>query len=63
MLTFLQDNTHPEISMAAHKLARFCQDPQLSHEQATARLCRYLAHTKDRCIVYEPDKSWTKNAT
>jgi hypothetical protein len=37
-------------------LAPFCQDPRLSHEQATTRLGRYLAHTKDRGIVYEPDK-------
>jgi hypothetical protein len=37
-------------------LARFCQDPKLSHEQATTHLGRYLAHTKDRGIAYEPDK-------
>ncbi len=43
--------------MATHQLARFCQDPRLSHEQATTHLGRYLAHTKDRGIVYEPDKS------
>jgi hypothetical protein len=47
----------PEISMATHQLTRFCQNPKLSHEQATARLGRYLAHTKDRGIVYNPDKS------
>jgi hypothetical protein len=57
MLTYLQGNTRPEISMATHQLARFCQDPRLSHEQATTRLGRYLAHTKDRGIVYEPDRS------
>jgi hypothetical protein len=38
-------------------LAQFCQDPRLSHEQAATRLGRYLSHTKDRGIVYEPDKS------
>jgi hypothetical protein len=43
--------------MATHQLAQFFQDPRLSHEQATTRLSRYLAHTKDRGIVYEPDKS------
>ncbi len=43
--------------MATHQLALFCQDPRLSHEQATTCLGRYLAHTKDRGIVYEPDKS------
>jgi hypothetical protein len=41
--------------MATHQLARFCQDPRLSHEQATTRLGRYLA--KERDVVYEADKS------
>jgi hypothetical protein len=57
ILTYLQGNTRPEISMATHQLAGFCQDSRLSHEQATTRLGRYLAHTKDRDIVYETDKS------
>jgi hypothetical protein len=57
MLTYLQGNTRPEISMATHQLAQFCQDPRLSHEQAITCLARYLAHTKDRGIVYEPDES------
>jgi hypothetical protein len=57
MLNYLQGNTRPEISMATHQLTRFCQDPRLSHEQTTTRLGRYLAHTKDRGIVDEPDKS------
>ena len=57
MLTYLQGNIRPEISMVTHQLAQFCQDPRLSHEQATTRLGRYLAHTKDRGIVYESDKS------
>jgi hypothetical protein len=43
--------------MATQQLARFCQNPKLSHEQATTRLGRYLAHTKDRGIVYNPNKS------
>ncbi len=55
MLIYLQGNTHPEISIATHQLAQFCQDSRLSHEQATTRLGRYLAHSKDRGIVYEPD--------
>jgi hypothetical protein len=57
MLIYLQGNTCPEKSIATHQLAPCCQDPRLSHEQATTRLGRYLAHTKDRGIVYEPDKS------
>jgi hypothetical protein len=57
MLTFLQGNICPEISMATHQLAQFCQDPRLKYEQATTHLGRYLVHTKDRGKVYEPDKS------
>ena len=57
MLTYLQNNSRPEISMAVHQLARFCNDPKLCHEQATMRLGKYLAHTKDRGIIYDPDKS------
>ncbi len=61
MLTYLQGNTRPEISMVTHQLAQFCQDPRLSHEQVTTRLGRYLAHTKDRGIVYEPLKKQNLN--
>ncbi len=43
--------------MAPHQLAQCCQDPRLSHEEATALLGRYLAHTKARGVAYEPDKS------
>jgi hypothetical protein len=57
MLTYFQGNTRPKISMATHQLARFCKNPKLSHEQATTRLGRYLAHTKDRDTLYNPDKS------
>jgi hypothetical protein len=32
MLAYLQGNTRPDISMATHQSAQFCQDPRLSHE-------------------------------
>lgn len=57
MLTYLQGNSRPEISMAVHQMARFCNMPMLCHEQAITRLGRYLLHTKDRGIVYKPDLS------
>jgi hypothetical protein len=57
MLTYLQGNIRLDISMATHQLAQFCLDLRLSHEQATTSLGRYLAHTKDRGIVYKPGKS------
>jgi hypothetical protein len=57
MLSYLQGNSRPEISMATHQTARFCNDPKLSHEQAIMRIGRYLLGTKDRGIIYEPDPS------
>ena len=57
MLTYLQGNTRPEMSMAVHQTARFCNNPMLSHEKAIKRLGRYLYHTKNEGIVYNPDIS------
>ncbi len=57
MLNYLQGNTRPEIAMAVHQVARFCNDPKLCHEKAVMRIGRYLLHTHDRGIIYEPDKS------
>ena len=33
MLTYLQGNSRPEISMSVHQTARFCNNPKLSHEK------------------------------
>jgi hypothetical protein len=57
MLTYLQANSRPEISMSVHQTARFCNDPKLSHEKAIKRLGRYLMHTNKEGIVYNPDTS------
>ena len=57
MLSYLQGNTRPEIAMAVHQTARFCNDPKLSHEKAIMRLGRYLLDTRKRGIIYKPDKS------
>ncbi|KAL7533931.1 hypothetical protein ACHAXR_010147 [Thalassiosira sp. AJA248-18] len=57
MLTYLQANSRPEISMSVHQTARFCNDPKLSHEKAIKRLSRYLMHTNKEGIVYNPDTS------
>jgi hypothetical protein len=56
MLTYLQGNTRPEISMATHQLAQFCQEDLVMNKKITC-LGRYLAHTKDKGVIFEPDKS------
>ena len=57
MLSYLQANSRPEMSMAVHQTARFCNQPMLLHEKAIKRLGRYLYHTKREGIVYDPDTS------
>merc|ERR1739841_448567 len=43
--------------MAVHQVARFSNEPKLSHEKAIMRICRYLFGTKDKGIIFKPDKS------
>ena len=55
MLNYLAGSTRPDISMAVHQVARFCNDPKLSHEKAIMRICRYLIGMSARGMVYKPD--------
>ena len=57
MMTYLQGNSPPEMSMAVHQTACFCNNPLLLHEKAIKRLGRYLSHTIKEGIVYNPDTS------
>ncbi len=57
MTGYLQQSSRPEISMANHQCARFVNNPMRCHERAMMRIARYLSSTKDRGIIYKPDKS------
>ena len=57
MLTYLQANRCPEMSMADHQTTCFCNQPMLMHKKAIEQLDRYLYHTKHEGIVYNPDTS------
>jgi len=57
MLSYLQNTSHPEISMAVHQTARFSNNPMLSHEKSIMRIGRYLLDTRKCGIIYKPDKS------
>ncbi len=56
MLTYLQGMTRPDISMSLHQCACFNNKPMLSHERAITRIVRYLAGTKTRGVIFQPDK-------
>ena len=57
MLTHLQGNTNPEISMAVHQTARLCNNTMLSHDKSIKRLGWYLYRTNKEGIVYNSDIS------
>ena len=46
MMTYLQGNIQPEMSMDVHQTARFFNNPMLLHKKAIKRLGRYLSHTR-----------------
>ena len=56
-LNYLTQSSRPEIQYATHQLARFSEDPRLSHEKAAKRIVRYLKATADKGILMRPDRS------
>jgi len=56
-LSYLQAMIRPDITFAVQQCARFSNDPRQSHEEAVKRICRYLVGTKDKGLVFRPDRS------
>ena len=54
-LNYLEKSTRADIAFATHQCARFSSDPRESHGKAVKWLGRYLAETKDRCMILKPD--------
>ena len=56
-LNYLTSSTRPDIQLATHQCARFCNEPKNSHEVAVKRIIRYLKQTKNEGIIMKPDKN------
>ena len=56
MLTYLTGSVRPNITMAVHQCARFSVDPKWSHELAVMRIGRYLLSSRDKGMIFTPDK-------
>ena len=56
-LMYLASCTRPDIAFTAAVLARFTANPGVAHWQAVKHLFRYLQHTLDEELVYEPSPS------
>lgn len=60
-LNYIANNTRPDISMAVHQCARFCNNPKALHELAVKRIIRYLHATKDKGMILKPTTDVTLN--
>ena len=57
MLHYLEKTSRPETAYAVHQCARFCKKPKLLHERAVHKIVRYLTTTRDKGLIFNPDKS------
>ena len=57
MLTYLQGNSRPEIAVHVHQCARFSINPKRSHEAAILNIGRYLLGSREKGIIYRPNKT------
>jgi hypothetical protein len=53
-LSYIANNTRPDISMAVHQCAQFCTNPRAIHKLAVNGMIRYLYATKNKCIIMHP---------
>jgi hypothetical protein len=57
-LSFLAQNTRPDISFTVHQCARFCTAPTRLHEIAMKCIIRYLLLTKTKGLILHPTKNF-----
>ena len=54
-LNFLEKSTRLDIAYAVHQCARFSAEPKQNHSKAVKRLVRYLAGTRDKGLILQPN--------
>ena len=55
-LNYLEKSTRPDLAYTVHRCARFSVDPKESHGQAVKHIVRYLKGTRDKGIIFTPNK-------
>jgi hypothetical protein len=56
-LNYLANTTRPDIAFAVHQCARFSNDPKEPHVKAVKRIVRYLAGTRTKGLILQPEKA------
>ena len=54
MLTYLQGNSNPDMTMVVLQTEQFSNNPMLFHDISINRLGRYLYHNKNEGLFYSP---------
>lgn len=54
-LNYLERGSRPDIAYAVHQCARFSVDPRVEHGKAVRWIARYLAGTRKRGMILQPD--------
>jgi hypothetical protein len=57
MLSYLQNTSHPEILIAMRQMARFSNQPMLSHKKSITSTGRYLLDPWKHGIIFKLDKT------
>ena len=55
MLLYVSNNTRPDITFAVSQVAWFTAAPKQSHARAIKTIVRYLASTRNKCIMVKPN--------
>eukprot|EP00957_Ditylum_brightwellii_P002070 159188-Ditylum_brightwellii.AAC.1 len=53
-VNYLKKCMRPDIPYPAHQCARFSKDPCSLHDDAIIHIAKYLAVTKDTCLILDP---------
>ena len=57
MLLYLVMNSRPDIAYSVSQVCRFTHDPHKPHDKAVKMIICYLQATKDKGLIFKPDKS------
>jgi len=55
-LNYLEASSRPDLAFAVHQVSRFMESPRESHIAAVNRIGRYLAGTKERGLIFNPEE-------
>ena len=56
LLQHLSGCARPDVSMTAHKEAKFSNDPKACHDKVVIRISKFLLGTSNESLTHEPNE-------